>query len=297
MMPPVGVFFHPSFKGRPWPIIGDKFKAFPEALQPLISSGAAVLIEPRPAPENLLLKVHSREFLRSVRSRWYFEGALLSVGGCVEAAEKVWKGELAAALAFSVAAGHHAGRSYAWGGTYLSCFGPAVEHLRKLGAGKVAVLDTDSHHGDGDREIFTGNPAVLHVCFCSYDRVEEGGLKVDVNVGWRLSDDEYLRKVEVEFIGRAYAFEPDLILHFLGHDTCQGDYGDRGLSPSFYPRLVSLVKACADDICSGRYVIVTGGGARADVAEQVYTSAVEVLARPREALSLERPRRAAEELD
>jgi|GEM_PF-1659234 len=29
--------------------------------------------------------------------------------------------------------------------------------------------------------------------------------------------------------------------HNLGHDTCQGDYGDRGLTPEFYPRLVKEV--------------------------------------------------------
>lgn len=278
MMPSVAVFFHPSFKGKPWPIIGDKFKAFPEALSPLLQAGAAVLVEPKPAPEALLLKVHSKEYLRELRNRWYFEGSSLSVGGCVEAAEGVWRGRFSSALVFCVAAGHHAGRSYAWGGTYLSCFGPAVEHLRRLGASKVAVLDTDSHHGDGDREVFAGNPSVLHVCFCSYDRVEEGGLKVDVDVGWRTTDSDYLRKVEVEFVKRVHAFKPDLILHFLGHDASQGDYGDRGLTLDFYPRLVSMVKACAEEVCSGRYVVVTGGGARADIAERVYTSAASILA-------------------
>lgn len=276
----VGVFFHPSFKGKPWPIIGDKFRSFPEALSKLIDEGKAMLMEPKPVPEDLLLKVHTEDLLRDVRSRWYYEGAALSVGGCVEAVEKVWRGELSSALVFSVAAGHHAGRSYAWGGTYLSCFGPAVVRLLEEGATKIAVVDTDSHHGDGDREIFSGNPAVLHVCFCSTDRVEEGGLKVDVDVGWRTSDEEYLRKVELEFIRRAYAFEPDIILHFLGHDTCQGDYGDRGLTPSFYPRLVEMIKACADDLCDGRYVIVTGGGSRADVAETIFPAAVEILASP-----------------
>jgi len=297
LMARVGVFFHPSFKGKPWPIIGDKFRSFPEVLSRLIEEGKAVLIEPRPAPDELLLKVHSEELLKDVKGRWYYEGASLSVGGCVEASVKVWRGELSSALVFSVAAGHHAGRNYAWGGTYLSCFGPAVERLLEEGASKVAILDTDSHHGDGDREILSGNSSVLHVCFCSTDRVEEGGLKVDVNVGWRTTDDEYLRKVELEFIRRAYAFEPDIILHFLGHDTCQGDYGDRGLTPSFYPRLVELVKSCADDICGGRYVIVTGGGSRADVAEVIFPAAVEILASPRRAVLEARRREAEGELE
>lgn len=48
-------------------------------------------------------------------------------------------------------------------------------------------------------------------------------------------DEECLNKVRQEFIPRAKAFNPDLILHNFGHDTGGGDYGDLGLTQDFSP--------------------------------------------------------------
>lgn len=274
-----GVFFHRSFKGKSWPVIGDKYAGFPEVMAEELKLPNVVLFEPEPAPEELLLKAHSESLMERVKSAWYYEGARRSVGGCVKAVEKVWRKELVNALVFSVAAGHHAGPTHAWGGTYLSCVGPAIINLRdKFGVRRVAIIDTDSHHGDGDRSMFKDDYDVLHVCFCSTNAVENGGVKVDVDAGWRTTDEEYLTKVQSEFVERAKSFKPALILHFFGHDTCQGDYGDRGLTPNSYPRLAQLVKECADSVCEGRYVVITGGGFRRDVAEYVFPKVLRVLA-------------------
>jgi len=73
-------------------------------------------------------------------------------------------------------------------------------------------------------------------------------------------------------------FRPDLILHNLGHDTCQGDYGDLGLSPEFFIDLAAEVKQCAREVCQGRYLIVTHGGCRADVAEYIFPAILQILA-------------------
>lgn len=40
-------------------------------------------------------------------------------------------------------------------------------------------------------------------------------------------------KVQNEFKTRLEKFKPFMIFHNFGHDTCEGDYGDRGLSTSF----------------------------------------------------------------
>ena len=161
-----GVYFHPLFARDGWPILGDKFRHFPEAIEDLLAEPQVELIEPQPVSAELLEKVHTEEFLREVKGRWYYEGAALSVGGCVDACEKVMEGTLQNAFVFDVAAGHHAGPSYAWGGTYLSSAGPAVANLRKrFPEVKTAIVDTDSHHGDGTRAVFLGDPHTLHVCF------------------------------------------------------------------------------------------------------------------------------------
>jgi acetoin utilization deacetylase AcuC-like enzyme len=74
------------------------------------------------------------------------------------------------------------------------------------------------------------------------------------------------------------SFKPEMIFHFLGHDTCQGDYGDIGLTPEFFIDLVKMVKESAEEICEGRYLIITGGGSRRDVAEFIFPKIAEILA-------------------
>ncbi|RLC70104.1 MAG: histone deacetylase, partial [Chloroflexi bacterium] len=118
-----GVFFHQDLVGETWPIIGNKFRNFPRVMQEALSLPEVVLFEPKPVPEEILLKMHHPDYLKRVKRDWYYRGAVLSVGGCVEAGERIAKGELANALVFAVAAGHHCGPSSGWGGTYLSCTG------------------------------------------------------------------------------------------------------------------------------------------------------------------------------
>jgi len=274
-----GVFFSNIFKGRDWPIIGDKFKNFPEVMNDILRLPNVQLFDSSPVEEELLREVHTSDLLEQTKNAWYYEGALRAVGGCVKAAEMVWKGELKNALVFTVAAGHHAGPSRAWGGTYLSSLGPTIKYLReKHGVKRFAILDTDSHHGDGDRAMFMGDRDVLHVCFCSSNVVEDEGTKIDIDVGWRTTDEMYLKLVKEEFVPRVYGFRPQIIFHFLGHDTCEGDYGDRGLSPEFFIELVKVLKACAEGVCEGKYVILTGGGSRRDVAEYIFPRIIKLLA-------------------
>ncbi len=108
--------------------------------------------------------------------------------------------------------------------------------------------------------------------------VEGNGTKVCVDSGWSTTDEEYLGKVRGEFILRARDFKPDMILHKFGHDTCEGDYGDRGLTPEFFPRLATEISRCAREICQGKYLVLTHGGYRADVAEYIFPRIIEILA-------------------
>ncbi|UCG64413.1 MAG: hypothetical protein JSW12_17550 [Deltaproteobacteria bacterium] len=278
----VGVFFHPLFSQESWPVMGNKFRNFPQVMEEALGLSGVKLFEPKPVSEKLLLQVHTKELVDQTKRAWYWEGASLSVGGCVEAAEKIRRGEINNALVFDVAAGHHAGPSSAWGGTYLSCLGPTIFNLKeKFGPTRFAILDTDCHHGDGTRAIFKGDRQVLHVCFCSQDAIEDEGTKIDVAVNFGITDEAYLHMVKEHFISRVSEFRPRIIFHNLGHDTAQDDYGDRGLSESFFVALAKMVKECAEIVCDGRYMIITHGGARADVADYIFPRIIQILAEPR----------------
>jgi acetoin utilization deacetylase AcuC-like enzyme len=197
----------------------------------------------------------------------------------VEAGERIVRGELKNALVFSVGAGNHASPDSSWGGTYLSCIGPTVSRIKEISEQhRFAILDTDRHHGDGTRAIFQGNPDVLHVCFCHYSNSIENGTKIDVDIGDRPGDEAYLAKVRSEFITRVRDFKPSIIFHNLGHDTAQGDYGDAGLTKEFYLCLANEIKNIAEEICESRYIIITHGGYRIDVADYIFPRIAEILA-------------------
>ena len=69
--------------------------------------------------------------------------------------------------------GHHATRSAYGGSCYLNNAAIAAQALIAAGAGRVAVLDIDAHHGNGTQSIF-------------YDRgdVCYGSVHVDPGAGW-----------------------------------------------------------------------------------------------------------------
>lgn len=273
-----GIFWNDLFKGEDWPIIGDKFTHFPDVLEEVLQYKNVQLIESKPAPNNLLYKVHTPDIVEQFTHAWYYQGGIHTIGGMVEAAEKICTGELTNALNFMVAVGHHAGKSFAWGGTYASLSGPAIVNTReKCGAKKFAVLDTDSHDADGFRDISMGDPNILHVCFCSHNIIEDDGTKICVKAGYKTTDDAYLDLVRNEFISRVKKFEPDMIIHLLGHDTARGDYGSRNLSDEFFLDLVREVNKCAKEVCEGRYLITSMGGDRVDLADYIFPNVIKIL--------------------
>lgn len=191
----------------------------------------------------------------------------------VAAAERVWLGELVNAFAFIGAGGHHAGRDFFGGYCCFNDVAIAIQRLREVhGLGRVAILDTDAHHGDGTRDIYGDDSAVLHICLCGSDHVSADGTKVDVAVYRRCleagarSDEVYLEAAEAAFVPRVRSFRPDLLIWYFGFDGHRGDYGDLGLTAACYQGLVGLTLALASQACDARLLVVLGGGSRTDLA-------------------------------
>jgi acetoin utilization deacetylase AcuC-like enzyme len=78
-----------------------------------------------------------------------------------------------AAYALCRPPGHHAGPSAHGGSCYLNNAAIATQALRRSGAGRVAVVDLDAHHGNGTQAIFYGRGDVY-----------VGSLHVDPGAGW-----------------------------------------------------------------------------------------------------------------
>ena len=69
--------------------------------------------------------------------------------------------------------GHHAGPAFYGGSCYLNNAAVAAQYLCDRGAGPVAIVDVDAHHGNGTQEIFYGRGDIWY-----------GSAHVDPGAGW-----------------------------------------------------------------------------------------------------------------
>ncbi|HET6632439.1 MAG TPA: histone deacetylase family protein [Rhodanobacteraceae bacterium] len=143
----------------------------------------------------------------------------------------------AAAYALCRPPGHHAGRGMFGGYCFLNHAALATQALRDRGAGRVAILDIDYHHGNGTQDIFWrrgdvlfvsihGSPETEYPYFLGYaDEKGEGeGAGCNINLplpggsGW----DDYREALDaaLQTIGR---FGADALVVSLGVDTFEGD--------------------------------------------------------------------------
>ncbi len=285
--PVTGVFYHPSFSRRSYLTTGARLADFPMALTPVLAGGRVRLYAPGPVPRDLVLKVHTAGLIEDVAADPLCATAWHSAGGVVMAGEKVAAGEIRNAFAFIGAGGHHAGRND-FGG--YCCFNDVVLCIANLRETttlrRFAILDTDAHHGDGTRELVSGDPDVLHVCLCGYDAESPDGTKVDVGypdpreavAGGRSMNDVYFDLVTGHFPGRVRRFGPELIFWYFGFDTHLGDYGDIGLTGPCYWNVATLVRDLANETCAGRLAVVLGGGSRTELATCLIPPIIERLA-------------------
>ncbi len=268
-----GVFYHPSFSRRSYLTLGTRLKDFPSAFEEIRHPKLRILESPRVSDE-LILKVHTPRHVEEVKSDSLCSTAWHSAGGVVKAAEMVYGGELRNIFCYIGAGGHHAGRDYFWG---YCCFNDvvlAVQNLYdKFGRIRVAIIDTDAHHGDGTRQLVDLlDFQVLHYCICSTDYVSKDGLKIDVSYFSR----DYLDAVE-EFCERAETFGPEVIFWYFGHDTHVGEYGDIGLTVKDYIDIAKILRELAEKVCEGKLIVVLGGGSIPEIAKESTLAVIRVL--------------------
>ncbi len=161
---------------------------------------------------------------------------LTSAGGCLVAADAVMKGETKKAFALVRPPGHHAMRVVHGirGFCTINIEAIMVEYLRSAyGVKRIAVIDTDVHHGDGSEDVFYHDPNTLYISFHQDGRtlypgtgfVEEAGTPgawgTNINLPLLPSTgDEGLHRLYDNLIARILdEFKPDIIVNSAGQDN------------------------------------------------------------------------------
>ena len=144
------------------------------AWQALGDRGPEMVANAHPAPEALLHAEPPNHVIGQLG--WYtadcacpirdgtWAAVAAAASGAIAAADAVAAGGFAtdaAAYALARPPGHHAYRARAGGHCYLNNAAIAAQRLRDRGLGRVAVLDIDSHHGNGTQGIFWDRADVM----------------------------------------------------------------------------------------------------------------------------------------
>ncbi len=229
----------------------------------LFSHDNVTYYESRQCTETEIARIHTKDWIEEVKRGRYWNCSLYSIGGILEATKKVLNGELDNALTIAGVGGHHAHRDSAWGGCYFSVTGLAVPHARELTkARRFAIVDTDTHHADGVRDIFKDDNDVLHICLCrDYGWDEDPASLITNETKFCFhhgnSDDDEVAIVAREVPERVKSFKPDMLFWIMGMDTHMDSYGTQALTEKAYPRLAEIIKDTAEQACDGKLIVKT----------------------------------------
>jgi acetoin utilization protein AcuC len=256
--------------------------------------GAGSFIEPPQATDAQLGRLHSRAYIRLVRSfsedPWHPAQAGIGPGDCPpfagmhEASARVAGGSLAAMeriLAGEAEHGfhpggglHHAFADRASGFCIYNDVALAVAAARDAGH-RVLYVDLDVHHGDGVQEMFWDDPEVLtfsiHETGASLfpgtgfpeERGSAAALGTVVNVPLQpySGDVSWLSAVERLVPALADAFRPTFLVSQHGCDSHVLDpLAHLRLTTAAYRRATILLDEVAHRHTSGRWLATGGGG-------------------------------------
>ncbi len=185
--------------------------------------------------------------------------ALASAGCAVAAAELVASGE-PAAYAACRPPGHHAGPDFCGGYCYLNNAALAARLLGERSHSPVAVLDLDSHHGNGTQNVFYecgdvfyasvhADPNVAYPYFWGYADETGTGEGQACNLNLPLppdaADGPFLDGVK-QALAAVCAFGPAALVVSLGTDGSASDpLGPLSLSPDAFAKAGALIAEAA----------------------------------------------------
>lgn len=163
-----------------------------------------------------------------------FPAARRAVDCALTAAEAIVEGwQMAYALVRPP--GHHAERNVFGGFCYMNAGAIAAQYLSS--SGRVAILDVDYHHGNGQQDIFYrrsdvltasihGHPRFAYPYFSGFE--DEKGIGSGVGYNWNMPlsealDGERYREALDMALKRIRRFRPQYLVVSLGLDTARAD--------------------------------------------------------------------------
>ena len=252
------------------------------------------LLEPDPAPDAELQRVHAPAYLDAVRAApqqgddpahglgtddnpifdGMHEASCLVCGGSLRAAREIAEGR--ADRAVNIAGGlHHAMRDHASGFCVYNDCSLAISWLLDHGFERIAYVDVDVHHGDGVQAAFYDDPRVLTISLhqhpltlwpgtgwpAEYGEGDAAGSAVNVALPPGTADAGWLRAFHAVVPSLLESFRPQLLVTQCGADTHAEDpLAHLQLSVDGHRTIYRELRELAERTAGGKWLALGGGG-------------------------------------
>ena len=189
------------------------------------------------------------------------ESHLISAGGAKSIADAVLTRRVRRGFALVRPPGHHAMRVVhgARGFCNINIEAIMIEYLRaRHGVDRIAVVDTDCHHGDGTQDIYWHDPDTLFISLHQDGRTlypgsgfshELGGptamgATINVPLPPQTSEEGFLYAMDQVVMPLLKEFKPDLVINSAGQDNHYTDpITNMNFSARGYAELTTLLQA------------------------------------------------------
>lgn len=187
------------------------------------------------------------------------ESHFISVGGAIRAGQSVMKGEMDKSFALVRPPGHHAHRVVYGdrGFCIVNTEAIMIERLRQeFGDLKVAIADTDCHHGDGTEDIYWNDKDTLFISFHQDGRTlypgtgfmddlggpSAYGYNVNIPLPPNTGDEGFLYVLNNVVMPILEDFQPDIIINSAGQDNHYTDpLTNMNISAQAYAKLNEIL--------------------------------------------------------
>jgi acetoin utilization deacetylase AcuC-like enzyme len=225
----------------------QKFRLIAELL---VREGIAAkddFLTPKPACDEDILRVHTTDWVRKLKtgtltaseemrlevpySLELVEAFWLAAGGTILAAQSALRDGFGCNLGGGF---HHAYPDHGEGFCAIHDVAVGVRRLQANGViRKALIVDTDVHHGNGTAAIFRGDATVFTLSIHQENNypAHKPSSTVDLNMGDRADDDEYLGALLPAVQSALDEFRPEMVFYVGGADPyCEDQLGGLSLT-------------------------------------------------------------------
>ena len=264
-------------------------------------------IPPRPATEEEILLVHSKQYYDAITSlpqdRMSFldadtiagpgslEAALAAAGAVNVAVEAIKAGNVDRAFCLVRPPGHHALPDRAMGFCIFNNIAVGAAYAtRRCGFDGAAIVDIDVHHGNGTQEVFYEDGEIL---YCSVHRwpfypgtgrrEEQGegagrGKTLNIPLPAGAGEASYLAALTEEILPAIRRHDPSIVFISAGFDTHRSDpIGGMGLTEASFATLTRHIADTASEVAGGRVISVLEGGYNLEALETSVQAHIEAM--------------------